>query len=93
MQEFQDKGGFSRVLNDIFNPTNLKSMELDSVFQIKKFCREFYERKIKMSQDLVNTLDALNNERPATLKLKRRHFELDNYPQASRKEILEWMRL
>ena len=81
------------MLNDIFNPTNLKSMELDSVFQIKKFCREFYERKIKMSQDLVNTLDALNNERPATLKLKRRHFELDNYPQASRKEILEWMRL
>lgn len=49
MQEFQDKGGFSRVLNDIFNPVNLKSMELDSVFQIKKFCQEFYERKMKMS--------------------------------------------
>lgn len=55
-------------------------MELDSVFQIKKFCREFYERKIKMSQDLVDTLDALSNERPATLKLKKRHFELENYP-------------
>jgi len=46
-----------------------------------------------MSKDLVNTLDALNNERPATLKLKKRHFEIENYPQASRKEILEWMRL
>lgn len=68
-------------------------MELDSVFQIKKFCREFYERKIKMSKDLVETLDALNNERPATMKLKKRHFEIDNFPQASRKEILEWMRL
>jgi len=46
-----------------------------------------------MSKELVETLDALNNERPATMKLKRRHFDIDNYPQASRKEILEWMRL
>lgn len=41
-QEFQDRGGFTRVLNDIFNPTDMKSLELDSVYQIKKFCRDFY---------------------------------------------------
>ena len=32
MQEFQDRGGFSRVLNDIFNPNEIKALELDSVF-------------------------------------------------------------
>lgn len=42
MQEFQDKGGFFRVLTDIFCPQDLKAMELDSVFQIKKFTKEFY---------------------------------------------------
>lgn len=67
MQEFQDRGGFSRVLNDIFNPPDLKSMEIDSVFQIKKFTREFYERKCKMSQELLETLDALTNERPVVI--------------------------
>lgn len=35
MQSFQDRGGFTRVLNDIFNPEDRKSLELDSVFQIK----------------------------------------------------------
>lgn len=77
MQEFQDRGGFTRVLNDIFNPTDLKSLELDSVFQIKKFCRQFYERKTKMSKELLETLDALNNERPGVLQLKRKHFDDD----------------
>ena len=32
MQDFKDRGGFSTVLNDIFNPTDLKRLELDSVF-------------------------------------------------------------
>ena len=32
MQDFLDKGGFSKVLNDIFNPTDIKSLELDSVY-------------------------------------------------------------
>lgn len=50
IQDFQDNGGFSRVLQDIFNPTDIKSLELDSVFQIKKFCREFYDNKCKMSR-------------------------------------------
>lgn len=93
MQEFQDRGGFSRVLNDIFNPTDLKSLELDSVFQIKKFCREFYQRKTKMSEELIATLDALNNERPGVLQMKRKHFDLDKYKTATKKERLEWMRL
>ena len=42
MQDFLDKGGFSKVLNDIFNPTDVKSLELDSVYQLKAFCKDFY---------------------------------------------------
>ena len=42
MQDFLDKGGFSKVLNDIFNPTDVKSLELDSVYQLKAFCKDWY---------------------------------------------------
>lgn len=66
-------------------------MELDSVFQIKKFTREFYDRKFKMSKELIETLDALNNERPNMLQYKRKHFEIENVQTKS--ERLEWMRL
>jgi hypothetical protein len=30
--EFEERGGFAKVLNDIFNPSDVNSMELDSVF-------------------------------------------------------------
>ena len=33
--EFEEMGGFARVLREIFNPTDLNSMELDSVYQLK----------------------------------------------------------
>ena len=30
--EFEERGGFAKVLRDIFNPQDINSMELDSVF-------------------------------------------------------------
>lgn len=33
--EFEERGGFARVLRDIFNPTDQSSIELDSVYQLK----------------------------------------------------------
>lgn len=69
-------------------------MELDSVFQIKKFTKEFYERKCKMSAELLETLDALNNERPNVIQLKRRHFDMNGgSATVTKDERLEWMRL
>ena len=53
MQELLDRGGFRRVLDDIFNPNELKALELDSVYQIQRFTKEFYDRKNRMSQDLI----------------------------------------
>ena len=32
LHEFEDKGGFSQVLKDIFNPSDMAAMELDSVY-------------------------------------------------------------
>ena len=49
MLEFQDRGGFVRVLNDIFNPQEVNSLELDSVFQLKRLCKDFYQRKNEIS--------------------------------------------
>lgn len=44
-----------------------------------------------MSKDLIETLDALQNERPGVLKSKRKYFDCDE--GQTKKETLEWMRL
>lgn len=75
MQEFLDQGGFPKVLTDIFNPTDQTSMELDSVYQLKGLCKAFYEKKLKLSKNLVQCLDALANERPWAVKMKKKHFD------------------
>jgi hypothetical protein len=89
--EFEEKGGFSQVLKDIFNPSDMAAMELDSVYQLKNICKDFYRKKQLMSSALIQTLDALSNERPAVLQMKRRHFNPDVAP--SKRQSLEWMRI
>lgn len=46
-----------------------------------------------MSKELLETLDALSNERPSILQLKRKHFENDQFSTLTKRERLEWMRL
>ena len=46
-----------------------------------------------MSRQLVETLDALNNERPGVLKEKRKHFDIEKYTNATRAERMNFMRL
>ena len=89
--EFEEKGGFSQVLKDIFNPSDMAAMELDSVYQLKNICKDFYRKKQLMSSALIQTLDALSNERPTVLQMKRRHFNPDAAP--SMRQSLEWMRI
>lgn len=45
LQSFEEKGGFSQVLKDIFNPSDIAAMELDSVYQLKNICKDFYRKK------------------------------------------------
>jgi hypothetical protein len=68
-------------------------MELDSVFQLKKLCKELYTRKSNISDELIQTLDALNNERPAVMQTKKRYFNIKDSETASYKESIDWMRL
>ena len=53
-------------------------MELDSVYQLKQLCKTYYTKKETLSQALVQSLDALANERPWTLQSKKKHFKLDS---------------
>ena len=47
-----------------------------------------------MSKELLETLDALINERPEILQAKRRHFSMESGPEnQTKEERLEWMRL
>ena len=89
--EFEERGGFAQVLKDIFNPSDMAAMELDSVYQLKNICKDFYRKKQLMSQALIETLDALSNERPTVLQMKRRHFNPD--VASNKRESLEWMRI
>ena len=50
-------------------------MELDSVYQLKQLCKAFYQKKEGLSNNLVQCLDALANERPWTLQTKKKHFD------------------
>ena len=69
-----DDGGFPKVLKDIFNPTDPTSLELDSVFQLKQLCKTFYEKKMALSKNLVQSLDSMANERPWVMKIKNKNF-------------------
>ena len=93
MMEFEERGGFSQVLKDIFNPSDLAAMELDSVFQLKNLCKDFYRKKQLLSGNLIQTLDALSNERPGVLQSKRRNFNADDSGNSQMQENLEWMRI
>ena len=48
-----------------------------------------------MSNELLETLDALNNERPDVIKLKKKNFDSDynGLNPISKDEKLIWMRL
>ena len=46
-----------------------------------------------MSKELIETLDALSNERPVVLQLKKRHFNIEDKLTGTRRESLEWMRI
>lgn len=47
--EFEERGGFAKVLRDIFNPIDKNAMELDSVYQLKNLCKTFYKKKEELS--------------------------------------------
>ena len=53
LHDFEERGGFSQVLKDIFNPSDMAAMELDSVFQLKNICKDFYRKKQLMSTALI----------------------------------------
>eukprot|EP00347_Sterkiella_histriomuscorum_P011953 403370464 len=90
--EFEERGGFAKVLKDIFNPQDINSMELDSVFQLKMLCKTFYEKKDKLSTNLIQTLDALTNERPKTLNMKKNNLNMD-MKNSNVHDDIEWMRI
>lgn len=68
-------------------------MQLDSVYQLKALCKGFYEKKEKLSADLVQTLDALNNERPKVLGIKKRCLNIEAMKTSNVLDDMGWMRI
>ena len=44
------------------------------MFQLKNLVKNYYEKKTKMSKELLETLDVMLNQRPATIQMKKRSF-------------------
>lgn len=68
--EFKKKGGFAKVLHDLFYNPDPNSLEFDSVYKLKQLCIQYYQKKGKLGKQLLETLDVLMSDRPFTMKSK-----------------------
>jgi len=68
MNEFFDN------VQEIFNPTDMQRLQVDSIVNCKKIVTNFYERKESICLDLLSTLDKMNTERPYVLNLKKKEL-------------------
>jgi len=86
--EFKRRGGFARVLHDLFYNPDIGSLEFDSVYKLKQLCVQYYEKKWKLAKELVETLDTLLSDRPFTLKAKRKNFVIEdpNHPEGIKRK-------
>lgn len=66
---------------------------MDSVYQLKDLCKEFYKKRQSQSIDLIQMLDSLSNDRPEMFKMKKRHFDIEQIGVEPLKETMHWMRL
>lgn len=55
-------------------------------------CKTFYEKKERLSTNLIQTLDALTNERPKTLIMKKNNLNMD-MKNGNVYDDIEWMRI
>lgn len=86
--EFRKRGGFARVLHDLFYNPDVGALEFDSVYKLKQLCMQYYEKKGKLGKELVETLDVLLSDRPFTLRAKRKNFVIDdpNHPEGIKRK-------
>jgi hypothetical protein len=86
--EFNRKGGFAKVLHDLFYNPDIGSLEFDSVYKLKQLCMQYYEKKGKLGKELVETLDTLISDRPFSLKAKSKNFIIDDpeHPEGIRRK-------
>lgn len=86
--DFKNRGGFTKVLNDLFNNPDIGSLEFDSVYKLKQLCMQFYDKKGRLGKELVESLDALLSDRPFSLASKRKNFVIDdpNHPEGIKKK-------
>ena len=54
-------------------------MSLDSVFQLKNLCKDYYYKKKEMRAQLVSQLDVMVKDRPKNIQMKRKFFKAGDY--------------
>jgi hypothetical protein len=45
LMEFKKKGGFAKILHDLFYNPDINALEFDSVYRLKQLCMQYYEKK------------------------------------------------
>ncbi len=79
MKSLEKGGYYAGILREIFNPTEKTHMSLDSVFQLKNLCKDFYFKKKEMRAQLVSQLDVMAKDRPKNIQMKRKFFKTGDY--------------
>ena len=79
LYDFNKRGGFSYVLANFFNAfenedQNEQELNIDALSRVKDLCKDFYMKKGEIKKNLIQTLDAIANERPSTIRLKKKCF-------------------
>lgn len=76
--DFKNRGGFTKVLHDLFYNPDIGTLEFDSVYKLKQLCMQFYDKKGRLGKELVESLDALLTDRPFCLAAKRKNFVIED---------------
>ena len=76
--DFKKRGGFAKILKDLFYNPDIDSLEFDSVYKLKQLWMQFYEKKSKLGKELVETLDVLLWDRPQKLAAKKKNFVIED---------------
>ena len=79
MKSLEKGGYYAGILRELFNPTDKTHMSLDSVFQLKNLCKDYYYKKKEMRAQLVSQLDVMAKDRPKNIQMKRKFFKAGDY--------------
>ena len=87
IHDFEKLGGYGYALHRFFNGDYKGGNEVDSVSKVAMACKTFYKKKENIKKNLLETLDAINSERPYALNLKKKNLKTNGMNKTVHSDI------